>query len=179
MSHSLLIFFLLMRTREHENKVIERLYRFYIGHEFAYNHSWERKKMDEVWKLSIEEELAWAYTTIEYHQIECYTSVSVAAQRIRRIFEGELRTGLCYLSLTYEKRIVLFIENEKLMRACIKNDIDTVKWLFDNVDRNIIDFKRGINRSALHEAALHHNGRSLVRLLCQYGADPKQRDSLG
>jgi len=49
----------------------------------------------------------------------------------------------------------------------------------DDIEINLIDLKKGINRSALHEAVLHHDGRALVRLLCQHGADPKQRDSLG
>jgi ankyrin repeat protein len=71
---------------------------------------------------------------------------------------------------------LIFLGDEKLIEACCRNDIDAVKWLLDNTE---INFKRGINRSALHEAVLHHDGRSLVRLLCQYGADPKQRDSLG
>ena len=74
---------------------------------------------------------------------------------------------------------MIIIENDKLIRACCANDIEAVKWLLDNIDTNAIDFKKGINRSALHEAVLHSNGRPLVRLLCQCGADPKQRDSLG
>ncbi len=72
-----------------------------------------------------------------------------------------------------------FIENERLIQACCRNDIETVKLLFDNTEIDPIDLKQGINRSVLHEAALHCDGRSLVRLLCQYGANPKQRDSLG
>lgn len=78
-----------------------------------------------------------------------------------------------------ENRIFVLLENEKLILACCQNDINAVKWLLDNIEINSIDLKKGINRSALHEAVLHHNGRSLVHLLCQYGADPKQRDSLG
>jgi hypothetical protein len=74
---------------------------------------------------------------------------------------------------------LIFLENDRLIRACCQNDIEAVKWLLDNIEINSIDFKKGINRSALHEAVLHHDGRSLVRLLCQNGADPKQRDSLG
>jgi ankyrin repeat protein len=71
------------------------------------------------------------------------------------------------------------LENERLIQACCRNDIEAVKWLLENSERNPINFQRGINRSALHEAVLHHDGRELVRLLCQYGADPQQRDSLG
>jgi ankyrin repeat protein len=74
---------------------------------------------------------------------------------------------------------LIIIENDRLIRACCRNDIDAVKWLLDNIDITAIDLKKGINRSALHEAVLHHDGRALVRLLCQCGADPKQRDSLG
>lgn len=51
-----------------------------------------------------------------------------------------------------------------------------MKWLFETHDINL---KKGVNRSALHEAVLHSNGKALVRFLCQHGADPKQRDSLG
>ena len=71
------------------------------------------------------------------------------------------------------------LENERLIRACCQNDIDAVKWLFENTAIDAIHLTKGINRSALHEAVLHCDGRSLVRLLCQFGADPKQRDSLG
>jgi ankyrin repeat protein len=74
---------------------------------------------------------------------------------------------------------LIILENEKLIVACCRNDIDAVKWLLENTDINSIDLRKGINRSALHEAVLHCDGRSLVRLLCQHGADPKQRDSLG
>ncbi len=74
---------------------------------------------------------------------------------------------------------MIIIEDDRLIQACSRNDIDTVKWLLDHAEINSIDLKKGVNRSALHEAALHRDGRSLVRLLCQCGADPKQRDSLG
>ncbi len=74
---------------------------------------------------------------------------------------------------------MIIIENDKLIQACCRNDVDAVKWLLDNNEINAIDLKKGINRSALHEAVLHRDGRTLVRLLCQCGADPKQRDSLG
>ncbi len=74
---------------------------------------------------------------------------------------------------------MIILENEKLIVACCRNDIDTVKWLLENTDINSIDLRKGINRSVLHEAVLHRDARPLVRLLCQYGADPKQRDSLG
>jgi len=81
--------------------------------------------------------------------------------------------------LKEEEIIVVVLENERLIQACCQNDIETIKWLLENTEISSIDLRKGINRSALHEAVLHHNGRSLVRLLCQYGADPKQRDSLG
>jgi ankyrin repeat protein len=74
---------------------------------------------------------------------------------------------------------LIIIENDKLIQACCRNDVDAVKCLLDNNEINAIDLKKGINRSALHEAVLHRDGRALVRLLCQCGADPKQRDSLG
>ena len=74
---------------------------------------------------------------------------------------------------------ILFPEKERLIRACYSNDIETVKWLLENDDVSPNDLRKGINRSVLHEAVLHNNGRALVRLLCQHGADPKQRDSLG
>jgi hypothetical protein len=72
--------------------------------------------------------------------------------------------------------MLFILDNERLIRACYLNDIDAVKWLFEEKE---FDLKKGLNRSALHEAVLHCDGQSLVRLLCQYGADPQQRDSLG
>lgn len=90
---------------------------------------------------------------------------------------------VCLTKILHERRyrinIYIFLENDRLIRACCQNDIETVKWLFEDPERNSINLKKGINRSALHEAVLHHDGRALVRLLCQHGADPKQRDSLG
>ena len=74
---------------------------------------------------------------------------------------------------------MFLLENDRLIRACCTNDLDGVQMLLNNAELGAIDLKRGINRSALHEAALHRKGQALVRLLCQYGADPKQRDSLG
>lgn len=74
---------------------------------------------------------------------------------------------------------MICIEDERLIHACGRNDIDAVQWLLDPSEHPAINLKTGINRSALHEAVLHHDGRSLVRLLCQHGANPKQRDSLG
>jgi ankyrin repeat protein len=71
------------------------------------------------------------------------------------------------------------LENERLIRECCRNDVEAVKWLLENTEIHSIDLKKGVNRSALHEAVLHRDGRALVRLLCQHGADPKQRDSLG
>lgn len=66
-----------------------------------------------------------------------------------------------------------------MIRACARNDFDAARWLLDQTESPAIDLKRGINRSALHEAVLHENGQLLVRLLCRYGADTKQSDSLG
>lgn len=66
-----------------------------------------------------------------------------------------------------------------MIQACWRNDIDAVQWLLDPSEHPNINFKSGINRSALHEAVLHCDGRPLVRLLCQHGADPEQCDSLG
>lgn len=74
---------------------------------------------------------------------------------------------------------ILLLENDRLIDACCRNDLDGVQWLLDNTELDVIDLKSGINRSALHEAVLHRKGQALARLLCQYGADPKQRDSLG
>ena len=71
------------------------------------------------------------------------------------------------------------LENDRLLRACCRNDFGAVRWLLDQRDLHPIDLKRGINRSVLHEAVLHSNSQLLVRLLCQHGADPRQRDSLG
>lgn len=65
-----------------------------------------------------------------------------------------------------------------MIQACARNDIDAVQFLFSSIDIHL-DLKKGLNRSALHEAVSHRDGRSLVRLLYQHGADPKQRDSLG
>jgi ankyrin repeat protein len=82
--------------------------------------------------------------------------------------------------LTWEEEIIVVVlENERLIQACCQNDIETITWLLENAEISSIDLRTGLNRSALHEAVLHRDGRSLVRLLCQYGADPKQRDSLG
>ncbi|CAF1235313.1 unnamed protein product [Rotaria sp. Silwood1] len=118
--------------------------------------------MDRQWHIRQQLELLSSPTSIQYHRIETYSSIVEGIRRVRRILAGD-----------YQE------ESEKLIRACCQNDIDTVKWLFENIDINSINLKKGINRSALHEAVLHRDGRSLVHLLCQYGADPKQRDSLG
>ena len=74
---------------------------------------------------------------------------------------------------------ILLLENDRLIHACCRNDLEGVQWLLENTELDAIDLKSGINRSALHEAVLHRKGQALARLLCQYGADPKQRDSLG
>ncbi|CAF0991760.1 unnamed protein product [Rotaria sordida] len=118
--------------------------------------------MDRQWHIRQQLELLSSPTSIQYNRIEKYSSVVEGIRRVRRILAGDNQE-----------------ESEKLIRACCRNDIDTVKWLFENIDIDSINLKKGINRSPLHEAVLHRDGRSLVRLLCQYGADPKQRDSLG
>ena len=58
---------------------------------------------------------------------------------------------------------MIIIENDRLIRACCRNDIDTVKLLLENIEVDAIGLRKGINRSALHEAVLHHDGRPLVQ----------------
>jgi len=136
--------------------------------------------MDRQWHIRQQLELLSSPTSIQYHRIETYSSIVEGVRRVRRILAGDRQVGLYYKRFLKKRiEILIFLENEKLIRACCQNDIDAVQCLFDNTEINSIDLKKGINRSALHEAVLHCNGRALVRLLCQYGADPKQRDSLG
>ncbi|CAF3564041.1 unnamed protein product [Rotaria socialis] len=118
--------------------------------------------MDSQWHIRQQVEFLSSPTSIHYHRIEKYSSIVDGVRRIRRVLGGDHQS-----------------ENERLLRACCRNDIDAVRWLFDNIDTDSLDLKTGINRSALHEAVLNRDGRPLVRLLFQYGADPKQRDSLG
>ncbi|CAF0984010.1 unnamed protein product [Adineta ricciae] len=118
--------------------------------------------MNGQWHIQHQLELLSAPTTVQYHRIDTYSSIVEGVQRVRRVLAGDYQ-----------------IEKERLIRACYSNDIETVRWLLENDDVSPNDLRKGINRSVLHEAVLHSNGRALVRLLCQHGADPKQRDSLG
>lgn len=115
--------------------------------------------MNRQWETQHQLELLSSPTTVDYHRIDGYSSIVEGVRRIRRILAGDFDG-----------------DNQRFIRACCSNDIETVKWLFERHDINL---KTGVNRSALHEACLHSDGQGLVRFLCQHGADPKQRDSLG
>ncbi|CAF3138814.1 unnamed protein product [Rotaria sp. Silwood2] len=130
--------------------------------------------MNRLWYVQQQHELLSSPTSIHCHRIEKYSSVVEGVQRVRRVLAGTYQKGL--LRFEREKnRVCIFLESKILIEACCRNDIDTVKWLLENVNIDAINLRTEINRSALHESALHRDGRSLVRLLCQYGADPTQR----
>ncbi|CAF0961568.1 unnamed protein product [Adineta steineri] len=118
--------------------------------------------MDTEWHIRQQLEISCAPTSVQYHRIDTYSSIVEGVKRVRRVLSGD------------PEKV-----RDKFIQACGRNDIETVNWLFENSEPGSINLRRGINRSALHEAALHHDGQSLARLLCQHGADPTQRDSLG
>ena len=123
--------------------------------------------MDRQWHIRQQLELLSSPTSILYHRIDTYSSVVEGVRRVRRILASPMT------------RRDEYTENDRLIRACTRNDVEAARWLLDRTNLRPINMKQGINRSALHEAVLHHHSQALVRLLCQHGADPQQRDSLG
>ena len=119
--------------------------------------------MDRQWHIRQQLELLSSPTSILYHRIDTYSSIVEGVRRVRRILAGDHESA----------------QNDRLLRACVRNDVEAVRWLLDCTNVGPINMKQGINRSVLHETVLHCNSQALVRLLCQHGADPKQRDSLG
>lgn len=82
------------REREREKEVMERSFRFDVGHhQYIETHRVEQKQMDRQWHIRQQLELLSSPTSIQYHRIESYSSIVEGVQRVRRILAGDKYPG--------------------------------------------------------------------------------------